>query len=141
MQVFSFIWYTLTELFRKPDNWRQIYKQTNSTFYTSNMCLKRLEKKKFLGRHNKKISLNTFLKKCRSSHQMQKQVFYKKTIVKKLAIFTEKHLCWSSFLTQSIAKSLRAAILKNICEWQLLKMCSWNHMMKLRKIKLVHKEF
>ena len=84
---------------------------------------------------------NTFLKKCRSSHPMQKQVYYKKTIVKKLAIFTEKHLCWSSFLTQSIAKSLRAAILKNICEWQLLKMCSWNHMMKLRKIKLVHKEF
>ena len=76
------------------------------------MCLKRLEKKNFLGLHNKEIPLNTFLKKCRISHQMQKQVFYKKTIVKKLAIFTEKHLCWS------IAKSLRAAILKNICERQ-----------------------
>ena len=36
MPIFSFIGYTLTELFRKPDNWRQIYKQTNSTFYALN---------------------------------------------------------------------------------------------------------
>ena len=36
MQIFSFIGYTLTELFGKPDNWRQIYKQTSSTFYISN---------------------------------------------------------------------------------------------------------
>ena len=40
------------ELFRIPDNWRQIYKQTSSNFYTSNMWLKRIEKK-LLGRHNK----------------------------------------------------------------------------------------
>ena len=33
MPIFNFIEYTLTELFRKPDNWRQIYKQTSSTFY------------------------------------------------------------------------------------------------------------
>ena len=38
MLSFSFIWYTLTELFRKPDNWRQIYKQKSSTYYTSNDC-------------------------------------------------------------------------------------------------------
>ena len=85
------------------------------------MCLKRIEKKKLLGRHNKEISLNTFLKK------MQKQppeVFYKKTVVKKLAIFTEKFLCWSPFFLQNIAKSLRAAILKNVCKRLLLKMCS-----------------
>ena len=36
MPIFSFLGYTLTDLFRKPDNWRQIYKQTSSTFYTSN---------------------------------------------------------------------------------------------------------
>ena len=35
-RVFSSRGYTLTELFRKPDNWRKIYKQTSSTFYTSN---------------------------------------------------------------------------------------------------------
>ena len=35
MPIFSFIGYTQTELFRKPDNWQQIYKQTSSTFYTS----------------------------------------------------------------------------------------------------------
>ena len=137
MPVFSFTGYTLTELFRKPDNWRQIYKQTSSAFYTSNMCLKRIEKKKLLGRHNKEISLNTFLKK------MQKQppeVFYKKTVVKKLAIITEKCLCWSSFLIQNISKSLRAAILKNICG------CFWKYVHETiwwnwEKIKLVHKEF
>ena len=38
MPIFSPIGYTLTELFRKLDNWRQIYKQTNSTFYTQTMC-------------------------------------------------------------------------------------------------------
>ena len=32
----SFIGYILTELSTKPDNWRQIYKQTSSTFYISN---------------------------------------------------------------------------------------------------------
>ena len=36
MPIFSFIGYTLTKLFRKPDNWRGIYKKTSSTLYTSN---------------------------------------------------------------------------------------------------------
>ena len=36
MPIFGFIEYTLMELFRKPGNWRQICKQTSSTFYTSN---------------------------------------------------------------------------------------------------------
>ena len=62
MSIFSFTGYTLTELFKKPDNWQQIYKQMSSTFYTSNMCLKCVEKKKLLGCHNKDISLNTFAK-------------------------------------------------------------------------------
>ena len=49
---------TLTEFFRKSDNLRQIYKQTSSTFYTSNdVSLKRSEKKKLLGRHKQDISL------------------------------------------------------------------------------------
>ena len=46
---FSFIWYTLTELFRKPDNWRQIYKQKSSTYYTSNDC----REEKIIMRYNK----------------------------------------------------------------------------------------
>ena len=41
MPSFSFIGYILTELFRKPDNCRQIYKQTSSTFSTSNDLSKR----------------------------------------------------------------------------------------------------
>ena len=56
--IFSFKGYTLTELFRKSDNWRQIYKQTSSTFYSSNDVSRR---KKILIRHNKvaKQLLNT----------------------------------------------------------------------------------
>ena len=41
-------------------------------------------------------------------------------------LLTEKHLCWSLFLILSIVKFLIAAILKNICERLLHKMCSWN---------------
>ena len=72
MPIFNFTGYILTESFRKPDNWRRIYNQTSSTFFTSNMCLKRVEKKQLLGRHNNYICritvcLITF-KKCRSSH-------------------------------------------------------------------------
>ena len=64
MPVFSFIEYTLKELFRKTRNLRQICKQTSSTFYTSNdVSLKRVEKKKLLGRHSKDISLKIALAK------------------------------------------------------------------------------
>ena len=62
MPIFSFTGHTLTKLFRRPDNWQHIYKQTSSTFYTLNMCLKRVENKKLLGSHNKGVSLNTFAK-------------------------------------------------------------------------------
>ena len=50
------------ELFTNLDNSRQMYKQASSTFYISNICLKRVEKKKLLGHHNKDIFLNTFAK-------------------------------------------------------------------------------
>ena len=112
--------YTLTELFRKLDNWRQ----TSSTLWTSDdMSPKYVEKKKKLWRHNlSEITVQLLFKK------MQKQlpeVFYKK-VIKNFAIFTRKHLCWSLFLIHNITKSLRASIFKNICEKLLLKMCSWN---------------
>ena len=64
---------------------------------------------------------------------IQKQppkVFYKRAVLKNLAIFTGKHLCWSLFLIKllyqkrlqhrclpvNIAKFLRTSILKNIYE-------------------------
>ena len=50
MPIFSFIGYTLTELFGRPDNWRQIYKQKTLTYIYQTICLKRAEKKKLLGR-------------------------------------------------------------------------------------------
>ena len=56
----------------------------------------------------------------------------KKTVLKNFAIFTGRHLCWSLFLIKlmdfrhrcfpvNIAKFLRTPILKNICEWLLLR--------------------
>ena len=36
MPIFSFIGHILTDLFGKISNWREIYKQTNSTFYSLN---------------------------------------------------------------------------------------------------------
>ena len=47
---------------------------------------------------------------------------------------TGNHLFWSPFLILSIAKFLRAPILKNICEWLLLKICSWTW----EKFKIIH---
>ena len=69
---------------------------------------------------------------------MQKQppdVFYKSAVVKKKKKkqYLQKHLCWSLFLIQNITKSLRAPILKNICERLLIKESSENvyfHFMK-----------
>ena len=59
-------------------------------------------------------NINEFMKK------QPPDVFYKKTIFKNFAIFTEKHLCWS--LSQhgrfpvNIAKFLETPILENIRE-------------------------
>ena len=37
MPIFNILGYTLTESFKKPDIWRQINKQTSSTFYMSSL--------------------------------------------------------------------------------------------------------
>ena len=77
MQIFSFIWYTLTELFRKRF-W---------LFMQQTMCPKCVDKTKILGRQNKDISLtvgnhtfakwlfNYFLKNAEAGPE----VFYKKS--------------------------------------------------------------
>ena len=46
--------------------------------------------------------------------------------IENFPIFTAKHLRWSLFLIQDIAKFLRSPILKNIGQRLLLKMCSEN---------------
>ena len=78
MTSFSFIGYTLTELFRKPDNWRQIYKQTSSTFYTSNDVSRR-KNLLVLITELRNSHLITLLKTYRSSHRRcsVKKVFLK----------------------------------------------------------------
>ena len=70
-------------------------------------------------------------KKYRSSHGRCSK---EKLFLKILQYSQEKYLCWS-FL--NIAKFLRAAFLKNICERLFLKMWSWNW----EKWKVVNKGF
>ena len=65
------------ELFRKPDNWWQIYKQTSSTFYTSNDASKRVEKKILLGRHGK-IAISCLITLKKNTEEMVPVIFYKK---------------------------------------------------------------
>ena len=86
---FNLIGYILKKLFRKPDNSRQIYKKTSSTFHTSNMCLKRVEKKKLLGRHNKvaKWLFNFFFLKKK---KQPPEVFYKKALLLKTSQYSQK---------------------------------------------------
>ena len=101
MPIFSLMGYTLKELFRKPDNWRPIYKQTNWTFYTSNGVSRRKNIS------TSKVLLNCeiavfFLKKCRSSHwrcrSSHRRCCIRKSILKNFANFTWKQLCRSLFL-------------------------------------------
>ena len=136
MLIFSFMGYFLRELFRKPDNWRQIYKQITLTFYTSSdvskTCLEEKNIRTSLQIHffENLLGFTTLRNGCLITFKkMQKQppeVFYRKVVPKNFAIFTVKYLFWSLFLIQNIAKFLRASILKNICKQVLLKMCSSN---------------
>ena len=52
----------MLELFRKPGDSQQIYKQMSSSFIHQKMRLKHVEQKKTLGRHNKvaKLLFNYF---------------------------------------------------------------------------------
>ena len=70
MPIYIFIRYTLTELFKKPDSWRQIYKQTSSTFYTSNdvsktcweeKCIKALEHEYIFSKYSWNLIKNIIL--------------------------------------------------------------------------------
>ena len=113
MPSFSFVGYTLTELFRKPDNWQQIYKQTSSSFYTSNYvfrrnyfyviarlwnsCLMTLKKAKNRSSHLR----------CKSSHR---RCSIKKVFLKNFENFTGKHLCW--FFFNKVAGLQSATFLK-----------------------------
>ena len=62
MPIFSLTVSPWRSYLEKLTIWRQIYKQTCSTFYASNMRVVRAEKEELLGRYNKDISLNTFVK-------------------------------------------------------------------------------
>ena len=80
MPIFGFIGYSLTELFSKPDKWRQIYKKTS--LHTSNDVLRRknISAKLFnvLG-HNKVVKYPfdvLFLKKIQKQPPEVKHIFW-----------------------------------------------------------------
>ena len=55
MPIFSFIGHNLTELFRKPEIDDKLINKRVRLFIHQTICLKRVEKKKLLGRHNKVV--------------------------------------------------------------------------------------
>ena len=114
MPSFSFIGYTLTELFRKPDNSRQIHKQTSSTFYTSNqLCVDKKKNYVITRLRNSNRCLITFFKKKYRSSQRKyrrshRRSSVKKSVLKNFANFTGKHLRWRIFLIMLQAFTLQA---------------------------------
>ena len=134
MSIFNFIGYTLTEPFRKSDNWRQIYKQRSSTFYKWN-DVKCVEKKKLLGRHNKvaKWLFNYFFKntEAATSHLC--------CSIKNLFFENFRNIHRTNRKTpvlESLLNSEYCGILKSIYfEENLRKAASKNVFIKLRKIK------
>ena len=114
MPIFSFIGYTLTELFRKPDNSRQIYKQTSSTFYTSNDVSRRKNYQYVMTRLRNSCLITFFKKIQKQPREVKKQPperFCKKGALKNFANFTENHLCWRGFFDK-VASLHPASFLK-----------------------------
>ena len=83
-----------------------------------------------------KASLVYIKNRCRSSRS---QMFSKIGVLKKLAMFTRKHLCWSLFLIKlqtfrcfpvNIAKLLRAAFLYNTPGGCFCKCSVWHYIFK-----------
>ena len=150
--IFSFIGFSLMEVFKKSANWRQICKQKSWTFYISNdVSIKRVVKKKLfiienykllrkkLWRHKKDISLTLTFTPLRNSclitfKKFQKQLpekFCKKTVLKFFCnIHRRKPVLETLFNSKYYEIFYRTYIVKNVCEWLLLKM-----FLKLRKAK------
>ena len=126
--IFSFIGFNLMELFKNSANWRQICKQKSWTFYISNdVSIKRVVKKKLFIIENYNSCLITFKK-------FQKQLpekFCKKTVLKFFCnIHRRKPVLETLFNSKYYEIFYRTYIVKNVCEWLLLKM-----FLKLRKAK------
>ena len=83
MQISRFIGHTLSEVFGKTDNWRQIYKETSLAFYTSNNVSLKLPSRKVFW-CNKYISL----KICWGSHVCEIAVYL---VMKKVTLFLHKN--------------------------------------------------
>ena len=97
-------------------------------------------KQKYCKYENEKFS---FKMKLSEIQKQPPEVFCKNTILKNIAIFAGKHLCWSLVFNKvekivkmrlqhrcfsvNIVKFLRTPFLKNICKWLFLKIqFCWN---------------
>ena len=118
MSIFSFIGYTQTELFRKPDNWRQIYKQTIRLFVHQTMGLKRVEKKKYC-----EMTVWLLLKLIQ---KQPPEAFCTKPVLSKTLQYLQDKQVLKSLFYSGYCDIFKSPILKNICEQLLLKMCSLN---------------
>ena len=100
----------MKKVFRKTDNWRQIYKQTSSIFYTSTDEPRRKNYLYIITRLRNSC-LITFSKKCRSSHRRCKsshrRCSIKNDVFKDFVNLTGKHLCRSLFQIKLQALSLQ----------------------------------
>ena len=126
MPVFSFIGYTLTELFRKPDNWRQIIKKRVRLFIHQTMC--REEKKINTSWQGCEIAvLLLFLKKYRGSHQRcrssHRKCSVKKVVLKIRKLYRKTPVLESFFMKlQTFSKqifkkeTLTQALSSEVCE-------------------------
>ena len=145
----SFVWKSWglrdRPVFQNTDLWHKI---TIPPFWKWNLSIcyiSQLEKKEHTSQ-KMKFSMKDFFSKCdeiRSfmwmwSHLLKKSLRENFIFCAVIPVFKNtslwlllagKHLCWSLFLILSIAKCLRARILKNICERLLL----WKYVQETEK--------
>ena len=107
MPIFSFIGYTLTELFRKPDNWGQIYKQPSSNYHTSNDVSRRKNYWYLIARLQSSCLITCWSLFLTKLQTFSLQVFWKETPAQVLSCEVRETFKMTS-------------ILKNICKRLLL---------------------
>ena len=113
--IFQLYKIPLTELFRKPDNWRQIHKQASSTFHTSTDVSRR--KKYYVMTRLWNCCLITSFKKIQKQRiKVQKQspkVFCKKVPLK-ISQTLQENTCAGVFFNK-VAGLQSASFIKRDC--------------------------
>ena len=123
--------FNLRELFKKPDNWGQIYKQTSSAFHTSNDVSKTCREEKVI---NVIMAVSLIFNKIEK--QPSKVFYIKKLFFKNLRNIhraNRKTRVLEPLFNSEYCETFRSTYFE---EHLLLKICS-----KWEKFKIIHKEF